>query len=102
MDKSKTTPLHLAAREGHRSVVEALLAAGAQLGARDASGKGALELAILNGHRSVRRYRGPQLLWYTLGWRYRGPQLLRYTLGPVLFVHWNPYFEGWRNFLPAI
>ena len=51
VDKSKTTPLHLAAREGHRSVVEVLLAAGAQLGARDANGKGALELAILNGHR---------------------------------------------------
>ena len=55
VDKSKTTPLHLAAREGHRSVVKVLLQAGALLSARDGSGKAALELAILNGHRSADR-----------------------------------------------
>ena len=36
---------------------------------------------------------------YTASYVYRGPQLLWYTLGSGLFVHWNPYFEGWRNVL---
>ena len=31
-----------------------------------------------------------------------GPQLLWYTLGSGLFCPLEPYFEGWRNVLPAI
>ena len=33
---------------------------------------------------------------------YRGPQLLWYTLASGLFCPLEPFFEGWRNVLPAI
>ena len=48
-----TTPLHLAARDGNSRIVELLLAAGADVAARDASGSTPLEQAANNGHVAV-------------------------------------------------
>ena len=49
--QSKTTPLQLAAREGHVAVVRLLLEKGASLAACDASGKNALEQALASGRK---------------------------------------------------
>ena len=50
-DKLKTTPLHLAAKEGHVTAVETLIKHGANLGLRDQRGFNALDWAIEKGHR---------------------------------------------------
>jgi len=49
-DNSGWTPLHYAAFEGHRSVCEALLDAGARVDEPDNDGKGPLHLAAQEGH----------------------------------------------------
>ncbi len=54
MDKTKTTPLHLACREGHADVVKILLKRGAFVGALDANQKNCLDLAVENDHKYVR------------------------------------------------
>jgi cytohesin len=46
------TPLHHAAKKGHKAVVELLLASGADIDARGSYGT-ALELAVFNSHRDV-------------------------------------------------
>eukprot|EP00727_Mastigamoeba_balamuthi_P012505 m51a1_g7878 hypothetical protein (181) ;mRNA; r:30477-37018 len=48
--ESSRTPLHLAAGAGHAGVCAALLARGAAVGARDASGATALHYAAAQGH----------------------------------------------------
>ena len=50
-DKLKTTPLHLAAKEGHVAAVETLLKYNANVSSRDHRGFNALDWAIENGHR---------------------------------------------------
>ena len=48
--QGKVTPLHTAARHGHRTCARALLRAGASVNARTANGYTALGLAASNGH----------------------------------------------------
>ncbi len=47
MDRSKTTPLHLAAENGHDRLILLLLENGANIAQEDAYGRNLLELAIL-------------------------------------------------------
>ena len=46
IDKAATTPLHLAAKNGHEDTVHFLLDHGANIRLKDADGNNALELAI--------------------------------------------------------
>lgn len=55
-DDHGSTPLHKAAVEGHLSVVEFLVGAGADLEARDGEGNTALYLAAWHGHLAVVKY----------------------------------------------
>ncbi len=54
-DRSKTTPLHLAAENGHDRLIPLLLDNGANIAQEDAYGRNMLELAILSHKRSVVR-----------------------------------------------
>ena len=51
MDKSKTTPLHLASAKGHTEVVSLLLKWHASVSQKDTDGFNCLDLAIDNGHK---------------------------------------------------
>lgn len=53
MDRNKTTPLHLAAQNGHNKMILLLLRAGADIAKEDAYGRNMLELAILSRKRYV-------------------------------------------------
>ena len=53
IDKFKTTPLHLAAKEGHVTAVETLLENNASITSLDSQNFNALDWAIENGHRYV-------------------------------------------------
>ncbi len=55
MDRSKTTPLHLAAENGHEQLLLLLLKHGANIAAEDAYGRNVMEIAILAHRRSVVR-----------------------------------------------
>jgi ankyrin repeat protein len=50
---ARGTPLHEAARGGHREIVELLLKVGADRAARDADGKNPRDLAVAAGHSAV-------------------------------------------------
>ena len=47
------TPLHSAARQGHREIVELLIANGSDVNSRDSSGKSSLHDAALEGHKAA-------------------------------------------------
>jgi len=47
------TPLHSAARQGHREIVELLIANGSDVNSRDSSGKSSLHDAALGGHKEI-------------------------------------------------
>ncbi|MGO8926242.1 MAG: ankyrin repeat domain-containing protein, partial [Limisphaerales bacterium] len=47
------TPLHLAARLGHKDVAELLLASKADVNAKDNGGQTPLHLAVVFGHKDV-------------------------------------------------
>ena len=49
LDRTKTTPLHLAAENGHAKMIELLLASGADVSIEDSQSRNPLESAILNG-----------------------------------------------------
>ena len=51
--EGRATPLHEAAREGHKAIVEALLASGADPSIQDSQGRTALDLAQLGDHQSI-------------------------------------------------
>ncbi len=51
MDRTKTTPLHLAAENGHEKMIALLLENGANIAQEDAYGRNMLELAILSRKR---------------------------------------------------
>ena len=47
------TPLHLASMRGHAVLVELLLSAGSDIGAKSLAGETPLELAKVNGHKHI-------------------------------------------------
>ena len=51
LDRTKTTPLHLAAMNGHSSMIELLLSYGADISIEDKDDRNTLELAILSGQK---------------------------------------------------
>ena len=51
VDRSKTTPLHLAAENGHAKMIELLLDYGADITMEDINSRNALERAILSGRK---------------------------------------------------
>ena len=51
LDRTKTTPLHLAAENGHATMLELLLAHGADITMEDSQSRNALERAILSGQK---------------------------------------------------
>ena len=51
LDRTKTTPLHLAAQNGHSNMIELLLSKGADISIEDKDSRNALELAILSGQK---------------------------------------------------
>jgi ankyrin repeat protein len=51
-----TTPLHMAAQDGHRDAAELLLANGAEVNAKDNKGLTPLHWAAQNGHRDVAEF----------------------------------------------
>src|SRR5262249_1439824 len=53
MNDNNETPLHLAARNGHRDVVELLQSGGEEVDAKDNAGKTALHWASEGGHKDV-------------------------------------------------
>lgn len=57
-DNDGATPLFVAAREGHKEVVELLLANGAEVNAPDNSGKTPLDLAKTDSMRALLRKYG--------------------------------------------
>ena len=48
---SQTTPLHLAAREGHVEMVKLLLSRKANITLTDSAGRNCLDMAIENNHK---------------------------------------------------
>ena len=63
----KNTPLHSAAWYGHLEIAERLLKHGADLDAKEQSGKTAKQLAIQQGHEStaelLQKYSGGKWIW---------------------------------------
>jgi len=55
-NKLGNTPLHLAARHGHLSVMQALLDRGASLEFKDEFGQTALHSAVTEGHLNIVKY----------------------------------------------
>ena len=51
LDRTKTTPLHLAAENGHASMLKLLLEYGADITMEDSQCRNALERAILSGQK---------------------------------------------------
>ena len=51
LDRTKTTPLHLAAENGHAKMIELLLANGADIRIEDSQSRNPLERAILKGQK---------------------------------------------------
>ena len=54
-DKYEKTPLHLAAKRGHKHIVALLISKGAQIEAKDERGRTPLYLAAEKGHESIVR-----------------------------------------------
>jgi ankyrin repeat protein len=52
-NKKGTTPLHVAANNGHKDVVQLLLVNGAEVNARDNKKMTPLHIAVINGHKEV-------------------------------------------------
>jgi ankyrin repeat protein len=53
IDTNGLSPLHIAARSGHKSVAELLLANKADVNARDKADRTPLEFAVLRGHKDI-------------------------------------------------
>lgn len=79
--QTKTTPLQLAAKEGHVAVTRLLLERGASLLARDSTGRNALELAIAAGKKYV------FLLLFSLQWCISSYHLFHFYLLPYMDLY---------------
>lgn len=65
VDRSKTTPLHLAAENGHDKMILLLLSNDANIAMEDAYGRNFLELAILS-HQRFDNMRNFHESWLTI------------------------------------